>query len=93
MCAESPDSHETGSQEIAVEESRNICIGISPIFEDRFDALEIGDGVEISWALLPPEPAIEIAADSDMVCISRQLTDVINVISYMCDDNTSGLGR
>ena len=51
----------------------------SPV-QQAGDLLQVGDGVQIVWALLSAIAAIQIAADTCIVCISRQLADVVDVV-------------
>ena len=67
-------------QEIAVKDSTEVGIGVAATFENTINVLQIGDGVEVERALLSPESAIKVAADSDVPCVSGELTDVVNMV-------------
>ena len=66
--------------------------GIPAAFKNPLEGLQIGDAVEVHWSLFGSESSVEIAADSYVVGISGELTDVIDVIADVLDFDPGGFG-
>ncbi len=75
-----------------MENPADLLCGIPTAFKNSLETLQIGDAVEVHWPLLGSEPAIEITADSDVVRISGELTNMINVIADVLDFDSGGFG-
>ncbi len=60
-----------------------ILVGITPPFKQWYEFLHVGDRIEVKWALLFPESAIQVATNPNMPRISGYLADMINVVDYL----------
>ena len=69
---------------VAVHDAGDVCVRIIAFAEQLADILEVGDGFQIARGLFSAEATVEIAADAAVLCVSSQLTDVVDVIDGVC---------
>lgn len=62
---------------VGVEDVVQVALGISPLRQDGFQLLKIGDGAEIGRHVVEPS---DVASHSGVAAVSRQLADMVDVV-------------
>ena len=70
----------------------DVDLRVSALSQDVRQFLKISNCIDVMGGLLGPKFPIKIAADGSMPGISGQLTDVVNMISYILQVNYTVFG-
>jgi hypothetical protein len=68
------------AEPVAVEDVFDVRLCVAAVGEQAGHLLDVGDGIEISWALFGAVATIEIGPDRCVIGVASDLTDVVDVI-------------
>src|SRR5688572_2922809 len=59
---------------------RDVRVCVTPLGQEFWEALQIGDALALARRLLRPEAAIEIAANAGVFAVAGELADVVDLV-------------
>jgi hypothetical protein len=81
------------SQKVPMKESSDVFFAESTLGQHFVEPLQIGNAIEIHRALLKTEAAIKIASNSDMIRVTSDLADMVDVIENIFQFNADRVRR